>query len=84
KYLTAVMAALLITSCSEFEEIRPDAVLTGSGEMKVCIRVATPDDGNEPATRAQLAGETSQVQTLWMLCFDRYGTFVGKRQADIT
>ena len=84
KYLTAVMAALLITSCSEFEEIRPDAVLTGSGEMKVCIRVATPDDGNGPATRAQLAGETSQVQTLWMLCFDRYGTFVGKRQADIT
>ena len=84
KYLTAVMAALLITSCSEFEEIRPDVAPTGSGDMKVCIRVATPDDSSGPATRAQLAGETSPVQTLWMLCFDRYGNFVGKRQADIT
>lgn len=83
KYMTAMMAALLITSCSELEEIRPDVAPTGSGEMKVCIRVATPDD-NEPATRAQLTGGSGQVQSLWMLCFDRYGTFVGKRQADIT
>lgn len=78
--LLAILAALTIASCSDYDEIS-----TGNmpeGDMPLCIRIATPDDGTE--TRAQLAGETSNVTSLWMMCFDRYGVFVGKRQATIT
>lgn len=78
--LLAILAALTMASCSDYDEIS-----TGNmpeGDMPLCIRIATPDDGTE--TRAQLAGETSNVTSLWMMCFDRYGVFVGKRQATIT
>lgn len=78
--LLAILAALTMASCSDYDEIS-----TGNmpeGDMPLCIRIATPDDGTE--TRAQLAGETSKVTSLWMMCFDRYGVFVGKRQATIT
>ena len=82
-YFIAACLSLMLVSCvSESEDDVSGTI--GNGEMRVCLRLATPNDGS-PVTRGQLAGtEPDYVSELWMLCFDRYGIFVGKRKATIT
>lgn len=86
--LWGALAVLLLAGCSASdEELMAGDDDVHKGEMRIAFRIA---DGNGDAlhttTRAQLKGTSYQdfVTSIYLLCFDRYGVFVGKREAEIT
>ncbi len=86
--LWGALVVLLLAGCSTSDEELMEGVdAVPKGEMRIAFRIA---DGNgdalPTATRAQLKGTSYQdyVTSIYLLCFDRYGVFVGKREATLT